>query len=76
MDICCGSISSDTLQHGKVTVVDFASKVNASAGNESLTITGHTDSTGSEAYNQGLSERRADSVADYLGGKEGKPAEA
>ena len=27
---------------------------------------GHTDSTGSDAYNQGLSERRARSVADYL----------
>lgn len=27
---------------------------------------GHTDSTGSEALNRGLSERRADSVGDYL----------
>ncbi|CAN5832674.1 OmpA family protein [soil metagenome] len=27
---------------------------------------GHTDSTGSDDYNQGLSERRADSVAAYL----------
>ena len=29
-------------------------------------IYGHTDSTGSDSYNQGLSERRADSVAAYL----------
>src|SRR6056297_321001 len=29
-------------------------------------IAGHTDSVGPEAYNQGLSERRAQSVADYL----------
>ncbi len=29
-------------------------------------IVGHTDSTGSEAYNQALSERRAQSVADEL----------
>lgn len=29
-------------------------------------VIGHTDSVGSEAYNQGLSERRASSVADYL----------
>ena len=29
-------------------------------------VVGHTDSTGSEAYNQRLSERRANSVASYL----------
>ena len=29
-------------------------------------IQGHTDSTGSNQYNQGLSERRANSVKDYL----------
>jgi outer membrane protein OmpA-like peptidoglycan-associated protein len=29
-------------------------------------VAGHTDSTGSEAYNQALSERRAKSVAGYL----------
>ncbi len=31
-------------------------------------VAGHTDSTGSEAYNQALSERRAGSVATYLSG--------
>ncbi len=29
-------------------------------------VAGHTDSTGSPAYNQALSERRAKSVAAYL----------
>jgi outer membrane protein OmpA-like peptidoglycan-associated protein len=29
-------------------------------------VAGHTDSTGSDSYNQTLSERRANSVADYL----------
>jgi outer membrane protein OmpA-like peptidoglycan-associated protein len=29
-------------------------------------VLGHTDSTGSDAYNQALSERRASAVADYL----------
>ena len=33
-------------------------------------INGHTDSTGSIAYNQALSERRAKSVEDYLLGQE------
>lgn len=32
-------------------------------------IVGHTDSTGSLAFNQGLSVRRADSVGDYLKGQ-------
>lgn len=32
-------------------------------------IEGHTDSTGAEGYNQGLSERRAQSAADYLASK-------
>lgn len=31
-----------------------------------LTIEGHTDSTGTEAFNQTLSEKRADNVRDYL----------
>ncbi len=31
-----------------------------------IDVYGHTDSTGSETYNQSLSERRAKSVADYL----------
>lgn len=34
-----------------------------------IDINGHTDSTGSQAYNQGLSERRAMSVAGYLNGQ-------
>ena len=34
-----------------------------------IDINGHTDSTGSLAHNQGLSERRAASVANYLGAR-------
>ena len=34
-----------------------------------ITVEGHTDSKGSEAYNQKLSENRALSVSDYLIGK-------
>lgn len=33
---------------------------------ESIRLSGHTDSVGSEKYNQGLSERRAHSVEKYL----------
>lgn len=44
-------------------------EVAASAGGQSLEVIGHTDSTGPEAYNQLLSERRAQSAADYLSSK-------
>lgn len=35
-------------------------------GETTLRVTGHTDNTGGRQLNQELSERRADSVADYL----------
>jgi outer membrane protein OmpA-like peptidoglycan-associated protein len=34
-----------------------------------IDVLGHTDSTGSDAYNQALSERRAQSVSNYLAGR-------
>lgn len=39
-----------------------------------IDIYGHTDSTGSDAYNQALSERRAQSVASYLSSRGVAPA--
>ena len=33
---------------------------------ELILVTGHTDPIGTQAYNQKLSERRADAVRDYL----------
>lgn len=43
--------------------------------NKQIEITGYTDRIGSETYNQTLSERRAQSVRDYLVSK-GLPADA
>ena len=43
-------------------VADVVVRYNKTA----LTVVGHTDNTGSDAYNQKLSERRALSVAQYL----------
>lgn len=40
---------------------------------EAITVEGHTDNVGSPEYNQGLSERRAYSVRDYLA-DQGVPA--
>jgi OOP family OmpA-OmpF porin len=53
----------------KTELDDAAAQIMASKGDEMLEIIGHTDSTGPEAYNQGLSERRAQAAADYLAGK-------
>ena len=39
-----------------------------------IDVYGHTDSTGSDAYNQTLSQRRATSVADYLASRGVQPA--
>jgi OmpA-OmpF porin, OOP family len=51
-------------------ILDEASKVivdlQAQHGGLVIQIDGHTDSIGSPGYNQGLSERRANSVKDYL----------
>jgi OOP family OmpA-OmpF porin len=50
----------------KAELDTVVSRIRGSKGNEQLVIVGHTDSTGPEDYNQGLSERRAQAAADYL----------
>lgn len=52
----------------EAALTDLADRIKASAGHETLTIIGHTDSIGTEEYNQGLSERRAESAAMFLQG--------
>jgi OOP family OmpA-OmpF porin len=47
---------------------DLAAKLKG-ATVDSITVTGHTDNVGADAYNQSLSERRAASVKNYLVGK-------
>jgi len=49
-----------------VAVVDQAAKNASPAKATQLTVTGHTDTVGSDAYNLRLSRRRADSVAAEL----------
>ncbi len=47
-------------------VLDSVAQVLAKYEDTRLTVTGHTDSTGGAEYNYGLSNRRAQSVANYL----------
>jgi outer membrane protein OmpA-like peptidoglycan-associated protein len=50
-------------------VLDAAAEILNESPNSAVRVAGHTDSTGPEVYNQGLSERRAASVVDYLVGQ-------
>ena len=52
----------------EAALTELAGKIKDSAGHEMVTVVGHTDSTGAEDYNMGLSERRADAAADFLEG--------
>ena len=54
---------SDLTSAHRTILIDVAGKL---TGKENLEIVGHTDSKGSKAYNQKLSERRAQAVADFL----------
>ncbi|MGC3136622.1 OmpA family protein, partial [Pseudomonas aeruginosa] len=44
----------------------IAERLKGEAASTRLSNTGHTDSVGSDAYNQKLSERRANGLANYL----------
>ena len=57
---------SDLRPMGKEKLDDLVAKVKSHQAVDSITITGHTDSVGTDAYNQKLSERRANSVRDYM----------
>jgi OmpA-OmpF porin, OOP family len=51
---------------GRAALDDAAAKIKAAPEIRAVIVTGHTDRIGSEAYNQKLSERRANQVKDYL----------
>lgn len=56
-----------TLTPGDKQQLDMvATKLKTEAPNVQMHVSGHTDSVGSDAYNQKLSEKRAHSVTDYL----------
>ena len=59
---------SDVLkEEGKVSLHEVGDSIKAKGAKVvDIDIVGHTDSTGPADYNQGLSERRAQAVADYI----------
>lgn len=69
-----GNITFETdsynLRSSFYPVLDSVGLVLARYHDTTLRVTGHTDNTGSRQYNQNLSEKRAQSVADYLATRE------
>jgi len=59
-------VNSPTLKPGAVTNLRQVADVMNKYPQTNITISGHTDSTGSAQHNQQLSEGRARSVANYL----------
>lgn len=57
---------SAKLKAESTTILDQAVEVLNQQAGVSVRVEGHTDSRGSDAYNQTLSEKRAKSVLDYL----------
>jgi len=61
--------NSDRLRPGAEDVLDEAAETLKRNPQLEVEVAGHTDSQGAAAYNQGLSERRARTVMDYLVGR-------
>jgi len=62
-------VNSVQIKQGFFSTMNKIAKVLNKYGKTELLIVGHTDSTGSDQYNQTLSEQRAQSVYQYLQGQ-------
>lgn len=58
-----------TLTANAKTLLDQVADALQRRGDIKVEVAGHTDSKGSDAYNQALSEARAESVVEYLSGR-------
>jgi outer membrane protein OmpA-like peptidoglycan-associated protein len=67
-------VDSSQIQPGFYRTLDDVSSTLNRYPQSYLDVVGHTDSTGSAAYNQSLSERRASSVSNYFRSRGVEPA--
>jgi outer membrane protein OmpA-like peptidoglycan-associated protein len=65
--------NSAVLKSGFTPTLDKISRVLNQYGKTTVTVIGHTDSVGSDAANQTLSEKRAQAVLDYFASKNVNP---
>lgn len=66
-DVLFGFDKANIKEEGKVELDQLYSQLNNVAATDGqIVVTGHTDRIGKAAYNQKLSEKRAQSVVDYL----------
>jgi OmpA-OmpF porin, OOP family len=63
------AFDSADLRMPQTKLDEIARTLSGTSSNETITITGYTDRLGSDAYNQKLSQRRADAVKAYLTSK-------
>ena len=63
------AVNSSQISSGFYSTMDKIANVLVRYQKTELTVIGHTDNTGSDQYNQTLSERRAQSVGPYLSQK-------
>jgi outer membrane protein OmpA-like peptidoglycan-associated protein/opacity protein-like surface antigen len=59
----------DDITPAAAAILDNAAAAYAQTGRASVTLAGHADRSGSDAYNVGLSQRRANNVRSYLAGR-------
>lgn len=67
------AVNSADIRPAFRSTMDKVSDVVIRYGKTTLVVVGHTDDTGSNDYNQKLSERRAHSVAEYFDAKNVNP---
>jgi len=65
--------NSAVLKPGYLPTLNKIAHVLNQYGKTTVTVIGHTDSVGTHAYNQALSERRAQSVLDYFASQNVNP---
>jgi outer membrane protein OmpA-like peptidoglycan-associated protein len=65
--------NSAVIKPGYTTTLNKISRVLNQYGKTTVTVTGHTDNVGSDAFNQTLSEKRAQSVLDHFASQNVNP---